>query len=206
MHVAIVYESMFGNTHAIAKAIAEGARAGNPDVEVTVLPVADATPAAFSGTGLLVAGGPTHMRTMTSELTRRKGLEEAVVVRGWGPGRPGGERAGGPGGREWLGKRPLARRGSLAAAFGTRDGSLFCGGAAHAIARWRQLNGYDLVAPPYGFIVWGTEGQLRRGETAKARAWGARVVRSALAWRAMAGPTTLHRAGPRAQPGSRGES
>ena len=36
MHVAIVYESMFGNTHAIAKAIAEGARAGNPDVEVTV--------------------------------------------------------------------------------------------------------------------------------------------------------------------------
>ena len=183
MHVAIVYESMFGNTHAIAKAIAEGARDGNPDVEVTVLPVADATPAAFSGTGLLVVGGPTHMRTMTSELTRRKGLEEAAVVRGWGPGRPSEESAGGPGVREWLGKMPLARRGSLAAAFDTRDGYLLAGGAAHAIARWLQFNGYDLVAPPHGFIVWGTEGPLRRGETAKARAWGARVMRSALAWR-----------------------
>ena len=106
MHVAIVYESMFGNTHAIAKAIAEGARAGNPDVEVTVLPVADATPAAFSGTGLLVAGGPTHMRTMTSELTRRKGLEEAVVVGGWGPGRAREGRGGGAGGGGGVGEMP----------------------------------------------------------------------------------------------------
>ena len=150
MHVAIVYESMFGNTHAIAKAIAEGARAGNPDVEVTVLPVADATPAAFSGTGLLVAGGPTHMRTMTSELTRRKGLEEAVGVRGWGPGRPSEESAGGPGVREWLGKMPLARRGSLAAAFGTRDGYLLAGGAAHAIARWAPVQ----RVRPGGAAVW----------------------------------------------------
>ena len=39
MRVVIVYESMFGNTHLIADAIAEGLAPGN---EVTVVPVAQA--------------------------------------------------------------------------------------------------------------------------------------------------------------------
>lgn len=183
MDVAIVYESLFGNSHAVAEAIAAGVREGDPHAEARVLRVTEAAMSKIAGADLLIVGGPTHMRGMSSELTRRKGLEEAASVRGWGPGRTGEETAAGPGVREWLEKMPLARQGSLAAAFDTRDGYRLAGGASHHIARWLQFNGYDLVAPPEGFIVWGTEGPLRRGEREKARAWGARVVRSAHAWR-----------------------
>ena len=183
MRVAIVYESMFGNTHVVAAAVADGIRDADPDGQVTVLHVSDAAPATIGGTDLLVVGGPTHMRGMTTELTRRKGLEEAASVRGWGDARPTEETAAGPGVREWLERMPLARRGSLGAAFDTRDGYRLAGGAARAIARWLQFNGYDMVAPPQGFIVWGTEGPRRRGERAKARAWGTRVARSAHVWR-----------------------
>lgn len=183
MDVAIVYESLFGNSHAIAEAIAEGIRDSDPHARTTVLRVNEAAKTKIARADLLIVGGPTHMRGMSTELTRRKGLEEAASVRGWGPGRPGEEPAVGPGVREWLEEMPLAPEGSLAAAFDTRDGYRLAGGASHHIARWLQFNGYDLVAPSEGFIVWGTEGPLRRGEGEKAKAWGARVVRSAHAWR-----------------------
>ncbi len=183
MDVAIVYESMFGNSHAIAEAIAEGIQESDPQAKVTVLRVIEAGMDRIARADLLIVGGPTHMRGMSTELTRRKGLEEAASVRGWGPGRASEEPAAGPGVREWLEKMPLARKGKLAAAFDTRDGYRLAGGAAHHIARWLQFNGYDLVAPPEGFIVWGTEGPLRHGEREKAKVWGARVVRSAHAWR-----------------------
>lgn len=180
MDVVIVYESLFGNTHTVAEALADGIREADPGGTVRLVRTAAASPATFGTADLLIAGGPTHERGMTSELTRRKGLEAAAKsVRGWGPGREGEESAQGPGIREWLEAMPLARRGSLAAAFDTRDGYRLAGGAAHHIARWLQFKGYDLVAKPEGFIVWGTEGPLRRGERQRARAWGATVVRAA---------------------------
>ena len=58
MRVVIVYESMFGNTHLIADAIAEGLAPGN---EVTVVPVAQAGRELLDGADLVVAGGPTHI-------------------------------------------------------------------------------------------------------------------------------------------------
>jgi Phage integrase family len=53
----IVYESMFGNTHAIADAIGKGLE---PMLEVVVVPLAEAGRERLGDADLLVVGGPTH--------------------------------------------------------------------------------------------------------------------------------------------------
>ena len=53
MRAVIIYESMYGNTHAIAEAIGRGLA---PQHEVSVVPVADATPELLDGAGLVVVG------------------------------------------------------------------------------------------------------------------------------------------------------
>ena len=74
MNMAIVYESMYGNTHAIADAIAEGARAAGADVSVQA--VCDASPETGAA-DLLVVGGPTHMHGLTSEFSRKMAASAA---------------------------------------------------------------------------------------------------------------------------------
>jgi Flavodoxin len=182
MDVAVVYESMFGNTHEIAEAIADGVRAAGPGGRVTALRVTEATPSEISRAGLIIVGGPTHLRGMTTERTRRKGIAAAPrLVWDWEPGRTAEETPKGPGVREWLAGMLPPRPGSLGAAFDTRDGYQLAGGAAHRIARSLQAQGYELVAKPEGFIVWGTGGPLRLGERARAQKWGTGVARSAQA-------------------------
>jgi hypothetical protein len=51
------------------------------------------------------------------------------------------------------------------------------GGAANGIARRLRHRGYEMVAPPAGFIVEDVEGPLRPGELERARAWGAGLLR-----------------------------
>ena len=60
MRVTVVYQCMFGNTYAVAEAVAAGARDAGPGTEVVVRPAWDAPHAALAGTGLLIAGGPSH--------------------------------------------------------------------------------------------------------------------------------------------------
>jgi flavodoxin len=67
MRALVVYESMFGNTRLVASNIADGLRA---DYEVTVVPVAEATPELVAAADLLVAGAPTHMHGLPSGWTR----------------------------------------------------------------------------------------------------------------------------------------
>ena len=74
MRALIIYESMYGNTHAIAAAIARGLEPGN---EVTVVPVAGATPELLDGADLIVAGGPTHVHGMSRAATRRSAVDQA---------------------------------------------------------------------------------------------------------------------------------
>src|SRR5215210_2995424 len=103
MEVAIVYESLFGNTHEIAEAIRDGLREERPDAQVECQPVAEATPQLAGSADLLVVGGPTHMRGMTSRLSRRMGVsaEEKTAAAGGTAHElePGAE---GPGVRDWL--------------------------------------------------------------------------------------------------------
>lgn len=182
MKVTVVYESMFGNTHAVASAIARGVQDADQAAEVTVLPVRDATGAKLAGTVLLIVGGPTHARGMSTPFTRHKGIEEDIAeTHSWGEPKPLEPGAAGPGIREWLDGLPVAAAGALAAAFDTRDGYRLAGGAAHGIARSLEFDGYELVAKPEGFIVWGTEGPLRAGEKLRARRWGTQLARAARA-------------------------
>jgi hypothetical protein len=178
MDVVIVYESMFGNTHAVAEAVAAGIADTDPAAQVAVLPVAEATAGDVAGAGLLAVGAPTHMRGMSSEFSRRKGLEaQEQAAREKGAGFTHEPAAGGPGVRDWLGSLPPASPGQLAAAFDTRAGVRFAGGAARGIAKRLRHGGYQLAASPEGFIITDTEGPLREGELARAREWGAGLVR-----------------------------
>lgn len=182
MKVTVVYESMFGNTHVVAEVIARGVTDADPAARVTVLPVREATGARLAGTALLIAGGPTHARGMSTPFTRQKGIEEDIAeTHSWGDPKPMEPGAAGPGIREWLDGLPVAQTGALAAAFDTRDGYRLAGGAAPQIGRSLEIVGYDLVAKPEGFIVWGTEGPLRAGEQLRARHWGAQLVHAARA-------------------------
>ena len=178
MEVAIVYESLFGNTRTIAEAIAEGVRQADPAAQVALLPVGEAKADQVRGASLLIVGGPTHMRGMTSGTTRRKGLEaEENTAKGKGAEFTPEQGAEGPGVRDWFEALPKTASGTLAAAFDTRAGFKLAGGAAKGIARRLRGHGYKLAVPPEGFIITGTEGPLREGEPDRARAWGAALLR-----------------------------
>jgi len=177
MDVAVVYESIFGNTRSVAEAIAAGVRDADPAARVSVLRAAEAKPADVAGAGLLVVGGPTHIMRMSSARTRQQGL--ASVQKGQGAHRPPEPAAAGPGIREWLAGLPAAPAGGQAAAFDTRLGYPLSGSAAGPAARELRRHGYRLAAKAAGFIVTGSEGPLRDGELDRARTWGASLARQA---------------------------
>jgi Flavodoxin len=187
MQVAIVYESLFGNTHDIAEAVAQGVREAEPDAQVTCVRVADADPAQISGVDLLVVGGPTHMLGMSSAMSRTMGLHtnETELTEHPGGGtpvlaaEPGAE---GPGLRNWFHSLPKQAHHRLGAAFDTRAGTKLAGGASHGIAHRLRRHGYELVAEPEGFAVEEAEGPLRAGEHDRARLWGAALARRAAAY------------------------
>ncbi len=79
-----MYESMFGNTHEVAQAISDGVRTAQPDAEVECVAVGDALPELIKSTDLLVVGGPTHIRGMTSGFSRQLGVsgEEKAEAEG----------------------------------------------------------------------------------------------------------------------------
>ena len=64
MRIAVIYESIYGNTGAIAHAIADGLRAHG---DVTLEPADDQ---AFMDVDLLVVGAPTHAHGLPTAMTR----------------------------------------------------------------------------------------------------------------------------------------
>ncbi|GAA4783181.1 flavodoxin family protein [Actinomycetospora chlora] len=154
----VVYESMYGNTEAVARAIAEGLATR---LAVDVVEVGAAPPAPGEDVALLVVGGPTHAFGMSRPSTRAEAAARA--------GRPLVSR--GDGVREWLEDLP-ARPGLRAAAFDTRaDRPRVPGSAARAIRR-RLRRSAARVDGPHSFYVSGTEGPLVDGELARASDWG----------------------------------
>ena len=72
MRAVVVYESMFGNTHAIADAIGKGLGQGlEPADNVVVVPVVEAGRDGSGYADLLVVGGPTHFHGMSRARTRK---------------------------------------------------------------------------------------------------------------------------------------
>lgn len=154
----VVYESFWGNTEQVARAVAAGIGEVMP---VDVVGVGDA-PSSLDGVGLLVAGGPTHAFSMTRERTRRDAREK---------GAPQGEVARGL--REWLDELP--RSGEVwVATFDTRVGSVrhLPGSAARSASRAARHRGLRTAVPPESFWVEDLAGPLERGELDRARSWG----------------------------------
>ena len=179
MRVAVVYESLFGNTHEVAAAVATGVTDARPDASVELMRIGETDPAQVAQAGLLIVGGPTHMRGMTRGFSRKPGVAtEGKTAPGDGHDLPEPEPgAEGPGVRDWLHRLPTADAGQTAAAFDTRLDARMAGGAAHGIARRLRSAGYRLIAEPEGFVVEDAEGPLRAGEHERARAWAAELTR-----------------------------
>lgn len=178
MRALIVYESLYGNTHIIANSIAEGLRGKACDV--TVVPVNRATAELVREADLLVVGGPTHLHGMSSNSSRRMGVDAAPKP---GSGLILEPVALGPGLREWLhGIGP--RHGHAAAAFDTRlDGPVvFTGRASSGIAHRLLRHGYRLIVSPESFLV-DKRTALVGSEANRARAWGAALAFAATAVR-----------------------
>ena len=166
MRALVVYESMYGNTHAVAGQVADGLRATH---EVTLVPVAEVTDDLLAGADLLVVGGPTHMHGLSSAASRRMAAQGAA--------KPDSELsldpdATGPGLHDLL--KGLGARHELAAAFDTRFNGVpaFTGRASRGIARLLKRHGYRLIAAPESFLVT-SQSTLLDGEAARARRWGA---------------------------------
>jgi flavodoxin I len=158
MKTLIVYDSFFGNTEQIAQAIGRGL--GAPE-GVEVVRVGSATPDKLRGVELLIVGSPTR-GFRPSEATAK--FLKALPVAG------------------------LA--GVKVAAFDTRVSpqdvnNRFLnfmvkrfGYAAEPIAQKLTQKGGSQVIAPEGFIVKGTEGPLKTGESERAANWAAAVAKA----------------------------
>src|SRR5512139_1244290 len=71
----VVYESMFGNTEGVARAVADGLR-GHLDVDV--VEVAKAPSPLGEDVDLVVVGGPTHAFSMTRQNTREDAVRQGA--------------------------------------------------------------------------------------------------------------------------------
>jgi hypothetical protein len=174
MRAVVIYESMYGNTHRVAEAIADGIRFG---ADATVLALHDADAAALSGVDLVVVGGPTHVHGMSRASTRKSAIETAE--------KPGATLeldpdAEGDGLREWFDS--VASLPRLAGAFDTRmHGPVaFTGRASKGIAKRLRAHGSELLVEPQSFLVT-KENHLDDDEFQHARRWGASLLAAASA-------------------------
>ncbi|WP_423069010.1 flavodoxin family protein [Devosia sp. CN2-171] len=148
MRIAIVYDSVFGNTAVIAEAIARSARELG---EVTLLQARDAAgfdPAAFD---LLVVGSPTRGFAPTpviSEFTG--GLPKAALAAAAFDTRLDPDHI-----------QPVPLRWVIQVG----------GYAADRIVGTLHEKGYRVLAPNGDFLVHGTEGPLKPGEIERAEVW-----------------------------------
>ncbi|MGH8867502.1 MAG: flavodoxin family protein [Actinomycetes bacterium] len=154
---------MFGNTEAVARAIADGVAT---QMSVDVRQVADAPHELGPDVGLLVVGGPTHAFGMTLFGTRKTAVNQ------------GAHPTGGPeiGLREWIaGLRP-GDSPPAAATFDTRLHKRWIPGSAARKAQ-KQLRrlGLPIAAEASDFYVSDTPGPLLDGELTRARTWGSQL-------------------------------
>jgi len=163
MKAIVVYESHWGNTAAVARAIAEGI-----GPEATALSTAEASADLLAGVDLIVAGAPLLGFSLPTE-SMLKGI---ATNQAKDPTPPDLSH---PAMRTWL--EGVPKGSGRAAAFETRIW-WSPGSAAKAILRLLEGAGYRAVDKPQKFIVQGKYGPLRDGELDRAKQWGAELARS----------------------------
>lgn len=160
MKAIVVYESHWGNTAAIARAIAAGIGAG-----AQALSTAEATPDVVAGADLLVAGAPLLGFSLPTA-----GMLKGLATPGQHKVPPDLAH---PGMRAWLASLP--RGAGRCASFETRIW-WSPGSAAKTILNLLGERGYTPAAKPQKFIVKGSYGPLKEGELERAEAWGAALA------------------------------
>jgi len=157
MRVIVVFESLWGNTAQIARAIADGLE---PVATVELVRAAD-PPTHLESVDLVVVGGPTYAFSMSRPSTRESAVQSKnapVVSRGI---------------REWLDDVNPVFHPIAAAAFDTKvESPRLPGSAAKAARSELRALGFDASTPPQTFRVNGYEGPLVDGELARAEQWG----------------------------------
>lgn len=162
MKAVVVYESLWGNTAAIARSVAEGI-----GPQARALSTAEATGEAMAGVDLIVAGAPLIAFRLLTEGTRRSIERDPKHAR-----KP--PNLSSPSMRSWLAALPEGS--GRSAAFETRF-RWSPGSATGAIARELARRGYRRIAQDQRFLVTGTYGPLAAGEMERAKAWGAELAR-----------------------------
>lgn len=165
MRAAVIYESMFGNTELIARAVGKGI--GAEGAEVHLVDVREHEAYELTTYDVVVVGAPTHALTLSRPSSRRKAVEDGADPSHvqWGV-------------REWLATlRPGARLPKVAV-FDTKVRSmrLLPGSAAKAAARLLEQTGHEVVGRPTSFYVTAAKGPLADGEEDRAREWGAAIA------------------------------
>ena len=129
MKALVVYESMFGNTELVARAIGAGLGAG------AVVKVARAPAFVPDDVDLLVVGAPTHAHGMSRPKTRAQAAERGAADVGTADGV-----------REWLGQLSIPRA-IIGAAFDTRRSGpkLLTGSAASGVGKLISSAGVRVV-------------------------------------------------------------
>lgn len=149
MKTVIVYDSLYGNTQAIAQSIGQALPG-----DVEVLQVAQANPAGLEAVDLLIIGSPTHGALPTEAI---QGLIERIGA----PSREGSKAATFDTRLTWF--------------FLERWG----GFAAPKIADALAEKGWTLIGEPGGFFVKGLKkGPLKKGEADRAASWAQGLVES----------------------------
>jgi hypothetical protein len=171
MRTLVLFESMYGHTRRIAEAIGDGV---GPAGEARVMPIGEVTDDLVAWADLVVLGGPTHARGMSSEASRANAVETAATPDGWSE-MTLDAGASGPGIREWL--EGVAGDGKPAAAFDTRikAPAFLTGRASGEIAKGLRGHGFAVVVDPESFLV-DSHSRLVEGEIERARRWGSRLV------------------------------
>ncbi len=141
MKAVVVYDSKFGNTERIARAIAEQLGAGEP---AAVVAASAASERDLAGIALLAVGGPTQGHGLSPDLRAflmripQEAVRDVPTV-------------------TFDTRLPWAR--------------FLSGSAAAASAKRLAKKGARLLMPPESFLVAKSEGPLAEGELARASAW-----------------------------------
>jgi hypothetical protein len=157
MKAVVVYESHWGNTAEVARAVAAGI-----GPEAQVLTTEEASPEAIADADLLVVGAP----VIAFGLPSPRAEDAIAATAAEAPVPPEMIH---PSMFWWLSDLPQGS--GQAAAFETHI-RWAPGGATGAIERGLARKGYHLTADAGKFVVKGRYGPLRDGELERAREWG----------------------------------
>ena len=164
MHAIVVFESHWGNTAAVARAIAEGIGG-----DARALTTTEATPEVVGAADLVVAGAPVMAFGLPSD--------KMLAGTANDPKAPTPADVSHPTLRTWLESLPAFAKDAGAHRAASFETKLWWspGGATGAIDERLRKAGFETVARGEKFVVRSAYGPLKEGEIERAREWGARL-------------------------------